>query len=283
MDRTPASRTARFVALYRALETTERRRKPLFADPLAVRFLTPRMRALVAAARVPGVLRALTWYADRRAPGARTSAIARTAYIDDVVRREVARGTRQVVLLGAGFDCRAHRLPELAAARVFEVDRGPTQAAKRQRVPASTVTYVSVDFLRDDTFAELGRAGWERGAPSVFVWEGVTNYLTEEAVRRVLAEMGRCAPGTTVVFTYVHKGALDGSNAFPGADAMRRNVGALGEPWTFGIDPAGLPSLLGVEGLRLVEDTGADSYRARYLGAAAPGYAFYRVAIARKP
>ena len=72
------SRTAQYVALYRALEDRERRRGRLFADPFADAFLPPHLRVLAWAARVPWVHARVSRYADQRAPGARTSACCRT-------------------------------------------------------------------------------------------------------------------------------------------------------------------------------------------------------------
>lgn len=276
-----ASRTAEYVALYRALETDERRRPPLFRDPYALGFLPRRLALAVRAARAPVVRGVLERYADRWAPGARTSAIARTAYIDDAVRAAVADGIDQVVILGAGFDCRAHRMPELAAASVYEVDRGETQAVKRAHVTGPrAVRYVAVDFLRDDVGAALAAAGWEAWRRSLWVWEGVTNYLTEAAVRGTLDWIGTAAPGSRVVFTYIHAGVLDGSEAFHGGAQLMSNVRRLGEPWTFGLHPGAVAGFIARSGLRLCDDLGADDYRRRYLGAAMPGYQFYRIALA---
>jgi methyltransferase (TIGR00027 family) len=277
-----ASKTAGYVALYRALETRELTRAPLFRDPLALRFLPLRYRLLLRAAFTPSLQRRLHGYADKRAPGARTSAIARTLFIDDVVRAAVRRGVRQCVLLGAGFDCRAHRLPELSQVHVFEVDRKETQRLKQSRVPPAGVRYVPVDFLRDDSFALLGQAGWDQKQPTLFVWEGVTNYLREEAVRQVLREVARCGRGSSIVFTYVHRGAIDGSVAFPGAETIRAAVRAMSEPWTFGLAPEELPPFIHSTGLVLETDLGADEYRARYLprDEQGGGYAFYRIAVA---
>jgi O-methyltransferase involved in polyketide biosynthesis len=96
----------------------------------------------------------------------------------------------------------------------------------------------------------------------------------------VLAMIAKTAPGSALVFTYIHKGVLDGSRHFDGADLLVENVKKLGEPWRFGIEPSELSSFLATHGLRLEQDLGADEYRARYQ-VEAPGYAFYRVAIAR--
>jgi methyltransferase (TIGR00027 family) len=283
-----ASRTAGFVALYRALESLERGRQPLFADPLAIEFLPPKYRALLVAARVPGVHGLLSRYADHRAPGARTGAIARTRFIDDSVESAVSEGIRQLVLLGAGFDCRAHRLDALKDVIVYEVDRLETQALKRGGLRAAAkakeVRYVPLDFARDDTARALERAGHERGAPTMVVWEGVTNYLTERDVAAVLTWVGTMTAGSTIVFTYDHAGLLDGSVTFEGGEQILRNVRALGEPWTFGLRPEEVETFLSRFGLELVEQLGADDYRRRYLPTGSTGlsgYSFYRIAVAR--
>jgi methyltransferase (TIGR00027 family) len=285
------SKTAEFVAFYRALETTETSRPPLFRDPLAASFLSRPLARALRLARIRRLRPALEAYADWRAPGARTSAIGRTRFIDDAIRERIGRGVDQLVILGAGYDARAHRLPELAKATVFEVDRPQTQAAKRDRLARShasskqDVRYVPVDFAHDDVAERLAAAGWDRARPSIFLWEGVTNYLDEAAVGRILALVGSAAAGTTILFTYIHKGVLDGSVSFAGAQKLVKNVKRLGEPWTFGLRPDELGPFTQRFGLTLVEDLGADEYRRRYLGPGASphalrGYAFYRIAIA---
>lgn len=224
----------------------------------------------------------LSRYADFRAPGARTSAIARTAFIDDVVKREVAAGVKQLVVLGAGYDCRAQRMSELANVKVFEVDRAPTQEHKRGVLGPTRSVYVPVDFLKDDTFAKLASHGWKRDEPTLFIWEGVTNYLDESAVVRVLSEVAKCARGSMIVFTYIHRGVIDGSVSFEGAQRIVNNVKSMSEPWTFGITPSETAAFVMKCGLKLKEDLGADEYRARYLPGWENfrGYAFYRVAVA---
>ena len=283
--RNRASRTAGYVAFYRALETIERRRAPLFQDRFASAFVPRSLRLALRTARIPILHGLVSRYADRRAPGARTSAIARTRFIDDVVRERAAAGVRQLVILGAGFDCRAHRLPELGDTRVFEVDRAETQEEKKRRIPETRdqVVYVAVDFERDTVGERLGAAGWDAARPTTFIWEGVTNYLVETAVAAVLGWLGQCAVGSTVVFTYIHRGLLDGTVPFDGGTTMMRNVRALGEPWRFGLYPDQVGDFLAGFGLTLRENLGADEYRARYLPASqARGYAFYRIAVAER-
>jgi methyltransferase (TIGR00027 family) len=279
----PVSRTAQYVALYRALETIERRRDPLFRDDLAIRFLSrPLGFAVRAAARSKRLHTLVDRYADYRAPGARTSAIARTAIIDRAVKKAVSENEiDQLVVLGAGFDCRAHRMSELAGVSVYEVDRAATQAEKRARVPSAAITYVAVDFLKDDVRERLRASGWNDEKPTIFLWEGVTGYLTEESVHATLAWIGKTAPRSVLVFTYLHGGLIDGTEPFEGAEKMLSNVRALGEPWKFGIHPRDLAPLCSRFGLIVRDDMGADEYRERagFDKRTSRGYAFYRLAV----
>jgi methyltransferase (TIGR00027 family) len=279
-----ASRTAQYVALYRALETEVKGRAPLFRDPFAIRFLPLPYRPLVTLSRFGSARRAIEQYADARAPGARTSAIARTRFIDDAVHDALDAGCEQVVILGAGYDCRAHRLPRLRGVPIFEVDRAATQAIKRRLlgrgVARHDVRYVAVDFDHDDFAKRLVQAGFHPERPTVFLWEGVTNYLNDAAVSSVLEATGKMAANSRIVFTYIHRGVLDGSVDFVGAAQLLGNTARLGEPWTFGLLPSELSAYIGRFGLRLEQDLGADDYRALYhLGS--PGYAYYRIAVAR--
>jgi methyltransferase (TIGR00027 family) len=282
------SRTAEYMALFRALESG---RDGLFDDPCARAFLSPALRAAVCAARVPLLGAAVPAFIDRRWPGARTSGVARTRLIDDALVAAVASGIRQVVLLGAGFDARAARLPALESTRVFEVDRLATQTVKRARLAAllgrepAHVGFVAVDFDRDRLDVALAAAGFDARRQAVFVWEGVTNYLTAEAVDATLRFIAGTAVGTRVVFTYVDRRVLDDTEAtaFAGTARLRALLRRSGEPWTFGLDPPTLPTYLAQRGLTLREDVGAAEYRTRYWGAASArmvGYEFYRVAIA---
>src|SRR5262245_54738569 len=109
------SRTAANMAAFRALETAKPASERLFADPYAGRFLPPLQRVALSGAGWRAARRVLERYADRRAPGARTSGIARTRLIDDWLIEECNEGAEQIVFLGAGYDCRALRLPELKA------------------------------------------------------------------------------------------------------------------------------------------------------------------------
>ena len=284
-DEPSASRTAAYMALFRALESRRSPRARLFDDPYAPRFLPGGLRVAAAAARIPPVRAGICRYIDGRWPGARTSAVGRTGAIDALIEQAVRDGAGQVVFLGAGYDTRALRLPALEAVMVFELDQAPMIASKDAALeaPAGRVERVEIDFATDPVIETLERAGYDRGAPVCFVWEGVTNYLTAEAVDATLRAVAATAPGSRLIFTYVHRGAIDGSVDFFAADRLRGKVRGVGEPWTFGLDPDELPAYLEERGLRLLSDEGADDYRRRLLGDSPRnlrGYGFYRLAVA---
>jgi len=231
-------------------------------------------------------------FLDRRWPGARTSGVARTRFIDEVVEANLSAGTDQVVLLGAGFDARAYRIAAMARAAVFEVDHPATSAAKRRRVEASLgsvpshVHLVTIDFNTQPLPSTMSAAGFDPNRRTLFVWEGVTNYLVEDAVDATLRWCASTAGGSTVVFTYVDRRVIDAPEAFAGTAKLFATLSESGERWTFGIDPSHLSGFLARCGLVLDEDVGAADYRARYFGRAASGmrgYEFYRVAVAHVP
>ena len=285
-----ASRTAEYMALFRAVETAQPDGRRFFDDPYAAGFLAEPLRTVASIARWPLLGRAVPWVLDLGWPRTRSSGVVRTRFIDDAVRAALGQGARQLVLLGAGFDSRPYRLPEAEGVAVFEVDHPATQAVKRGRLararpaPARHVTFVPIDFARQHLDDVMAAAGLRPDVPSFVVWEGVTNYLDADAVDGTLRWVARAfARGSELVFTYVHRGILDGSVAFHGAVAGKAAVRRREEPFTFGFDPADVPAYLAGRGLALLEDVAASDYRARYLaplGRAMAIWEFYRVARA---
>jgi methyltransferase (TIGR00027 family) len=289
MKRHQASRTAEYMAYFRALESARPPSRRLFHDPFAPHFLRPVLRGAAAIARIPAFAPLVDAYTDFRLPGARTSAIARTKLIDDALLDAVNFGIMQVVILGSGFDCRPYRLPQLASVAVFEVDHPATRAIKiarlRKALPKSpsNVRHVEIDFMQQSLPDVLAAAGFASTQPTVFLWEGVTQYLALDAVDAVLRFAASCCPGTRLVFTYVHAGMLDGSVSFRAAARLLRGYAQLGEPWIFGLRPEQIADFLRERGLHLDRDLAAAEYRSLYYGANAEhmhGYEFYHTAIA---
>jgi methyltransferase (TIGR00027 family) len=280
------SRTAEYMAFFRALESRRPARRRLFADPLAASVLDRPLRAAAALAGAPVVGRVVPWFVDRHWPGPRPSAVARTKVIDDWLELAIDAGLDQLVVLGAGYDSRALRIAGAERLTVFEVDHPDTQAAKRELLDARPggrpghMRLVPLDFERGELGASLEEAGFRAGARNFTIWEGVVSYLTPEAVDGTLRWVAATgAPGSRLALTYVHRGLIDGSVEFPDSGPWVDSVRRAGEPFVFGFDPATLPADVAPLGLRVVEDLSTTGALKR-LGMATtrvPG--FYRVAL----
>jgi len=277
------------MALFRAIESVRPPKSRLFLDPYAAHFLQPSFRKWVSLSRWPILAKLINSYADKRVPGARTSGIARTRFIDDALSSALRAGIGQVVILGAGFDCRAYRLPEMSQSTVFEVDHPATLAMKlavlKKVLPniPENVRFAEIDFNRQKLADVLQQAGFQMSRPTVFLWEGVTNYLVSEAVDSTLRYLAGSGAGSQIIFTYVHSGMLDGSVAFDGARRLLSDVAKLDEPWTFGLQPSQVPGYLQERGWILDHDLSAHEYRIACFGEPGrrmTGYEFYHVAIA---
>ena len=239
---------------------------------------------------IPGGLRFVSSFIDRRWPGVRSSVVARTKLIDDTISTTLDQGIEQVVVLGAGFDSRAYRMPRLRDLTVFEVDHPDTQAAKqtvltrRLGILPAHVRFVAVDFKHDDLRSAMARAGYREPVRSFILWEGVTNYLTESAVDSTLRWCSRAPTGSFLVFTYVHRDILTRPSVYAGSKNLFASLEKAGERFTFGMEPSHVPQYLAERGFALELDIGAAEYRERYYGTEARrirGHEFYRVVLAR--
>lgn len=284
------SRTAEYMAFFRALETLEPPARRLFTDPYAFPLLSGPLRMFALMARFPLIGSLVRGILEFGWPYTRSSGVVRTRAIDDLVKDAIASGAQQLILLGAGFDSRAYRLPGIEKIAVFEVDHPATQQAKRERLAAFSrqlpahVRFLPVDFEKDDVEAKLIAAGFGQGKPSVVLWEGVVSYLTEPAVEATLARLRRLlAPMSRLIFTYMDKGALDGSKPFPGARRWRSWVLFNGEPFMFGFEPNTLAETLRPFGFLLKSDACTEEIARHYcapIGRNEPGSEAYRVAVA---
>jgi methyltransferase (TIGR00027 family) len=170
-------------------------------------------------------------------------AAARMSFFDQVVERYIGQ-VDQFVILGAGFDTRAFRLPATAKVRSFEVDMPKTQAVKRDilakagidtsGIDTGGVTFAPADFETDDWLAKLIEAGFDVSKPTLFIWEGVIIYLEREAVESSLRKIASTPKGSMVAFDYMTTEPLEGKDWY--WRYARAGTKAAGEPFKFGID-----------------------------------------------
>jgi methyltransferase (TIGR00027 family) len=165
-------------------------------------------------------------------------ASARISFFDAAVERYLP-DVAQFVILGAGFDTRAYRLPTEAPVRVFEVDAPKTQTVKRETlrsagIDSSAVTFVAADFEKDDWLACLSAAGFDPAERTLFLWEGVTMYLDRGAVEDSLRKIASTAQGSVVTFDYFTTEALESRALY--WRFGRAAAKSMGESLKFGVD-----------------------------------------------
>jgi methyltransferase (TIGR00027 family) len=264
--RPPAAQTALGPMVIAAVEQLERADRRIVTDPLAVRVLPPALALMVRACRWRRLRNSLIRATDKRAQGIWGGVLCRKRYADDQVTAAVEAGIEQFVVLGAGLDTRAYRLLDQDRARVYEVDLPVNIDTKRARlgdVP-DHVRLIAVDFETDDLMESLTGNGFQLDQPTMFVWEAVTQYLTEDGVRRTLALLAKATTGSRLAFTFIRRDFLDGTNAY-NAEGAYRDFVVRHQVWHFGLAPDQVAGLLEEYGWVEREQVGAAEYQDRYL------------------
>ncbi|MBW1656959.1 class I SAM-dependent methyltransferase [Flavobacterium quisquiliarum] len=281
------SRTAQYMAFFRALETQQK--NSLFSDPYAIHFIDSKLRLATRLYHYPIVAKYINNTINKKIPGAFSSGIARTKYIDSLLENAISKGVKQVIILGAGFDTRAVRLDFLKPIPVIEIDHPNTSNFKAAiykkrigKIPQN-VTFLQIDFNKQGLDQLASEHNLDFSKPTAVIWEGVTNYLTEEAVKSTFSFISKFASGSHIIFTYVHKDILQNPDSFLGGKKLLKDLENIEEHWTFGFFPEELPGYLHQFHIELLEDLGANEYRERFLAKRSEsGYEFYRTAAGIK-
>ena len=269
MARNPTAQTAFNPMVQAAIEQYEPPERRLVGDDLAPSILPAGQRAIVRAMRWP-LLRRLTIAAGERAvPGSWALIACRKRYIDDKLD-EALGDIDAVVNLGAGMDTRAYRLARRSDIPVFDVDlpvnieRRTAAVRRAMGAPPESVHLVPLDFERADLIGALTRHGYRVDARTFFIWEGVTQYLTEDGVRATLGALRAAPVGSRLVFTYVRRDFIDGVNMYDAAMLYKR-FRQRQRVWWFGLDPDEVGAFVAEYGWRLIEQAGPDYYLRNYI------------------
>lgn len=264
------SQTAETVCLFRASDRMRPRQARIVDDPYAELFLGTGSRAALAAFKATGWLGRR---AERRVPGLAAFVVARHRQIDEWLGRALDAGAEQLVLLGAGYDTRAYRFAEsLRGRRVFELDF-PATSERKQRIagqhagslPEVDVEHVAIDFLSEKLDQKLLTAGFRPGARTFFVWEGVSMYLTREAVKATLRALRSVAGlGSELAMDWWY--LVDDPSAMGTAHRTGPAfLHVLGEPVTLSLHPEDAPAFLERESYELVELADAAALEERFV------------------
>ena len=286
MKRNQSSLTAAGIAIVRAIESEKPAGERICHDPYARRFVSAGLFYFVKFFAVLG-------YADWRGPGVWEFLVARERHIDDYLQTCLDEGLDQLVILGAGYDARAYRFERLkAGTKVFEVDHPATQAVKLKRVtaifgaPPAHVTYVPIDFDRESLAGGLFASGYDEQRRTLFIWQGVTPYLSPAAVDDTLAFVARhSGPGSRIIFDYMDATLLSGPPRRGEIRNMRRYRRLSGEGLVFGIPIGSIQVFLEARGFTQVQNADHVALEKAYFSAGgrsrrvADGYAIVSAVV----
>ena len=266
--------TAQGVAKQRLIETLSKSDERIINDPYADRFV-------IGASIIKLMGHKLNvWLAQRFAPGFHEHLVSRTRLIDDLIKKSAASGAEQYVLLGAGYDSRAHRLELPSSLRIFEVDQAEVQARKRSKLPkelpnSENVTYVTVDFTNQSLTKKLMDAGFDQSKSTVFTLEGVSQYVTKEAVSSTIKGMATLTQKASSIFFISYVNELLNKNpevcfgkGYPNAAKRAKLITNLaakaGEPWISFYGAEEIESVLSQNGYSIKENVTMKDLNSQY-------------------
>ena len=268
--------TAQGVAKQRLIETIAEPSKRVINDPYASSFV-------IGAGFVKFMGHKLNvWLSQKLAPGFHEHLIARTRFIDELVEKNSFKGFSQYVILGAGYDSRAHRLELQPSLKIFEVDQPEVSDIKLSKLPkelpnSGNVTYVNVDFSHQSISEQLIVAGFDRTKPTLFTLEGVSQYITKEAVSSTINELASLVEGTSSIFfmSYVDENLDKNPSACFGkgypnpakkASLIMSLSEKVGEPWISFYSKEEIENLLSQNGFSIEEDVTLEDLNSIYFG-----------------
>jgi methyltransferase (TIGR00027 family) len=263
-----ASGTALAAAFLRALIALDPQTELRARDPLAVLFLTDDQKKSIAdpKTRIWVIQNKLT-------PGTYDFIFARTAFFDQIVERALEENIPQIVLLGAGYDSRPYRFRDhLHDTLIFELDAPATQQRKRDclqkgKIPIpDQIRFIPSNLGTDNLEEAFIHAGYNPQRRSLFVWEGVTYYLSRQVVQSVLAFVHANSPvGSSICFDYA--ALSDEALSETGTRELRKLMQTQysQEPAKFGIPAGGLASFLASNHFSVIEHQTPEEINERYL------------------
>jgi methyltransferase (TIGR00027 family) len=260
------------------------------SDELASRFLPFPVPGLLTLTRWAPLRNWIFTMSGRRGYGVWASVLCRKRYIDDQLAQALRDGAESVVILGAGLDTHAYRPSFPRTVQVFETDLPENIEYKRKKVeklPGGIpphVRLIPVDFELQDLEIRLSSEGYRISGKAFFIWEAVTQYVSEEGVRKTMGFLSKIARGSRLVFTFIREDFLLGTNLY-GLEIMHKEYRGENPIWKFGLAPEKVSALLREYGWKELEQLGGMDYAARYLkplGRAMPVMEIERAVLAEK-
>ena len=266
--------TAQGVAKQRLIETIAGADKRVINDPYADSFVIG-----------SGFIKLMghklnAWLSEKLAPGFHEHLISRTKFIDELIEKSAVNGTEQYVILGAGYDSRAHRLELPSSLKIFEVDQPEVSDNKLAKLPkelpnSDNVTYVNIDFSYQSLTEQLIGAGFDQKKSAIFTLEGVSQYITKEAVSSTIKELASLTRDTNSIFFMSYVDELLDKNpeacfgeGYPNpakkASLIKGLSAKVGEPWISFYNGAEIEDLLSQNGYSIEENVTLEDLNSLY-------------------
>jgi len=247
--------------------------KRLFEDPYAEKLLTPFYKFFIFLMRSPKIFDSLMKWREKATPGMVGWLFCRFRYIDDVLENSITKKEIETVVnLGAGMDCRAYHIPGIESISYFEVDHPSVTKKKKAKMKKilgnlpNHVIFVPIDFEKQSLDTELKKAGYNLSSKTLFIWEGITQYISKEANDSTLKYVAQAAPGSKIVFSYILKSFIDGKHIHDSIRVMYKHMCKKNNPlWIYGLDPTDIGNYLSKYSLSLIEDIGSEEVKERYM------------------
>lgn len=290
-DTSGAAQTGSAPTFLVAVEQYAPQAQRIIDDPLAAKIMPFGSKLFLKLLRIPLLRNWMINLLEKQIEGASSAFLCRKRYIDETIVAAVENGSiTAVVNLGAGYDTRVYRLPALATVPVWEVDQLVNIEAKQKGIHSalgiipSHVTLVPINFITQDLGEVLTNHGYAGDKKTFFIWEAVSQYLTEAGVRQTFNFLAQAPTGSQLTFTYVLKDFIEGKN-FYGAEKFYERIVIKYKIWHFGFDPAKVADFLHEYGWRLIEDLSYEELNnqyARSIGRYLPSMKIERIVWAEK-
>lgn len=266
--------TAQGVAKQRLIESLAKPDRRIIYDPYAKNF--------VLGANIIKLMghRLSVWLGNKIIPGMHEHLISRTRYIDDLIEKSTFANIEQYVILGAGYDSRAHRLKLPSKLKIFEVDQSEVQELKRLRLPDNmpnreSITYVDIDFNHQSLKEQLINVGFDQNKSTIFTLEGVSQYISREALDATLKEVADLNPNSNskIFISYVNKLLKEDSKACFGkgyskpekaVSFITNSAAKMGEPWISFYSAEEIESILSQNNFTLIENKTLADLNSKY-------------------
>lgn len=267
-----AIQTGMGVAWMKAAAMLYPKEKRIIEDPYSENLLSPFYKFWIKLMYSPKVRDSIINSKEKAMPGLLGWMFCRFKYIDDILQKYIKQDNIvSVVNLGAGYDCRAYYTKGIEKVKYYEIDHPVVIKNKKRKIKKilgelpEHVKYVAIDFEKQDLAIELTKAGYDLNDKTLFIYEGVSQYISEEANQNNFKYMQQAANNSKIVFTYIIKDFIDGKeiNNVTKKEMYKYMCNKNNPLWVFGLNSEHLKKYLEQYSFKLVEDIGSTEVKER--------------------